>query len=133
MERETGAHPFQAPSRRDTEAYCERKTLPNMTSRLVAKLLGNARMQVRGPVDEAVEKGARLYSIDSASFLAIFNAIKSELMIRADKTFEIIVRAPGEDCVLACKNIYFTIACIAPADLMCSGQKNVSASREATY
>ncbi|KAI4113979.1 MAG: hypothetical protein LQ345_005152 [Seirophora villosa] len=70
-----------------------------MTSRLVAKLLGNARMQVRGPVDEAVEKGARLYSIDSASFLAIFNAIKSELMIRADKTFEIIVRAPGSSQV----------------------------------
>ncbi|KAL8960297.1 MAG: hypothetical protein Q9193_002976 [Seirophora villosa] len=133
MERETGAHPFQAPSRRDTEAYCERKTLPNMTSRLIAILRGNTRMQVRGPVDEAVEKGARLYSIDSASFLANFNAIKSTLMIRADTAFEIIVRAPGEDRFMTCKDIYFTIACIAPADLMCSEQKIFSASTETCF
>lgn len=133
MEREAGAHPFQTPNRRDTEAYCERKTWPNMASRLVAKLRGNAQMQIRGPMDEAVGMGARLYSIDSATFLAIFSATKSELMVCPDKAFEIIVRSPDKDCVLACIDIYFTIACIAPADLMRSGRRYVSASREATY
>ncbi|KAI4177572.1 MAG: hypothetical protein LQ348_005802, partial [Seirophora lacunosa] len=61
-----------------------------MASRLVAKLRGNAQMQIRGPMDEAVGMGARLYSIDSATFLAIFSATKSELMVCPDKAFEII-------------------------------------------
>ncbi len=75
---------------------------PNMISRLKTRLRTIAQTQVQGPVDDAIEVGAKLFSYDPTTFLAEFHATKSRYMARLDQMWEVVVLAPSKDCVLLC-------------------------------
>lgn len=100
------------PTRRDTEAHCEKKVSQSLTGRLTAKFHEDAPDDVHGPVDEAVEQGAELHSIDAATFLADFHAIRFRRVARPDKMLEVVIRVPGKDPILACMDCQNTIATV---------------------
>lgn len=102
MSRDTGDPHSNAQTARDMEAHCEQEVSPNIISRLRTRLRTIAQAQVEGPVDEAIEVGAKLFSHDPTTFLADFRATKSRRMARPDQMFEVVIRAPGKDCILAC-------------------------------
>ncbi|KAI4256938.1 MAG: hypothetical protein L6R42_005946, partial [Xanthoria sp. 1 TBL-2021] len=102
MSRDTGDPPLNAQTARDMEAHSGEKASPNVTGRLWTRLRTIAQTRVEGPVEEAVEAGATLFSYDPTTFLADFHATKSRQMARPDRMFEVVIRAPGKDCILAC-------------------------------
>ncbi|KAL8996518.1 MAG: hypothetical protein Q9169_003985 [Polycauliona sp. 2 TL-2023] len=61
----------------------------------------NTQAQDYGPVDEAVKTGAELHSSDSAIFMDDFNALKTRRMALPNQMFEIVIRAPGKERILA--------------------------------
>ncbi|KAL8885827.1 MAG: hypothetical protein Q9215_006373 [Flavoplaca cf. flavocitrina] len=89
------------PIRRDTEAFCEKKASRSLTGRLMARLSEDAPDHVHGPVDEAVAEGAKVHSLDAATFLADFHAIRSRRVARPDQMLEVVIRVPGKDSILA--------------------------------
>ncbi|KAL8648492.1 MAG: hypothetical protein Q9226_005969 [Calogaya cf. arnoldii] len=88
MSKDTGDFLQHGRDRQDTEAVCGRQGSPNVTGRLWSRLRAKLKTQVHGPVDEAVEAGAKSHSSDSATFLSDFNAIKAWRMARPDQMFE---------------------------------------------
>ena len=102
MSRDVGVSPLNAPDRHDIEAHSERKLPPDVISRLKTRLGTIAQTQVQGPLDEAIEVGAKLFSYHPITFLADFHAAKSRHMAHLDQMFEVVVRGPSKDCVLFC-------------------------------
>ncbi|KAL8756942.1 MAG: hypothetical protein Q9199_002585 [Rusavskia elegans] len=85
MSRDTGDPHLNAQTVRDMEAHSGRNASPNVTDRLWTRLRTIAQTRVEGPVDEAVEAGAKLFSYDPTTFLADFRATKSRQMARPDR------------------------------------------------
>lgn len=68
----------------------------------MARLSEAAPDHVHGPVDEAVAEGAKVHSLDAATFLADFHAIRFRRVALPDQMLELVIRVPGKDSILAC-------------------------------
>lgn len=85
--------PPRAPRRQDTlESQSQRPPLRNTLKRLVEKY--GASSQLSGPVDNAMEAGARRYTRDPQRFLSDFGHMSRRPEARLHEIFDIFIRLP---------------------------------------
>ncbi len=85
--------PLRAPSRQDTlESQSQRPPLRSTLKRLVGKYGTNS--QLTGPVDNAMEAGARWYSRDPQRFLNDFGHMSHRPKALLHELFDIFIRLP---------------------------------------
>lgn len=88
--------PLTAPNRQHTlESQRERHPLPSILKRLLETIRANS--QPSGPVDDAIEAGARRYSRsgrDARRFLYDFGHMSRRPKARLHEIFDVFIRLP---------------------------------------